>query len=316
MRNDEVGDVLRYALGGPPPRVSRLPGRSVRLHQEDLWVAAARAREPRADDVLLISKGLVAAGQGRAVRPALRATGEPYIWRDRRGEHTSTSWSYHLTVPSSIDSELPLQPTLARSESHKGFPPDDLEDWVGWLGLVTPRDLETTLTELVWPVLMAAEGFSVMHDATRVLAMTADHPGATGPLTAATLAAGLSAQRVDQRVLAVDAVSLMVARGQMSSSQLADGMTVASGFCLAPRWSSSLAELVPVTPAGFTFDVLVAVLPRLDAGILGLHSLLEHLLDEAARLGRRADDPSLRDWLGAITGSGRAARAARVLLAR
>ena len=51
-RPDELGDALRYALGGPPPEPSRPPGRGVRLRQSDLWVAASRARAPREGDDL------------------------------------------------------------------------------------------------------------------------------------------------------------------------------------------------------------------------------------------------------------------------
>ncbi len=315
-RSDEVGDAVRYALGGPPPKTSRLPGRGARLRQPELWVAAARGRSPRDDDAFLSGRGLTAAGQGPAVRPVLSATGEPYTWKDARGEHASMSWTYQLTVDASTTQADVLQPTLALSVSHKGFPPDDLEDWVGWLALATPLDTETTLTELVWPVLIAAEGFSVAHDATRVLATLADHPGATGVLTATTLAVGMSAQRVDQRALAVDAVALMAARGQMPSVQLADGMAAAASFCQAPRWASSLSQLVPLTPAGYTFDVLQSSLPRVDPAARGLHSLLELLLDEAARLDRRPTEPRFRDWLSSITGSGKAPKAAKALLAR
>lgn len=315
-RSDEVGDAVRYALGGPPPKTSRVPGRGARLRQPELWVAAARGRAPRDDDAFLSGSGLTAAGQGSAVRPVLSATGEPFTWKDARGEHASMSWTYQLTVDASTTQADVLQPTLALSVLHKGFPPDDLEDWVGWLALTTPLDTETTLTELVWPVLIAAEGFSVAHDATRVLATLADHPGATGVLTATTLAVGMSAQRVDQRALAVDAVALMATRGQMPSEQLADGMAAAASYCQASRWASSLGQLVPLTADGYIYDLLQAALPRVDPVARGVHSLLELLLDEAARLGKRPEDPRLRDWLASISGSGKAPKAAKALLAR
>ena len=315
-RSDELGDAVRYALGGPPPGPSRLPGRGVRLRQHDLWVAASRARAPREDDHLLIAAGLGAAGQGRPVRPEPSVAGEQYTWTDPGGGHASVRWTYDLTVPASADRDLLLQPTLARSQSHRGWPPEELEDWVAWLGLVTPRDTETTLTELFWPVMIAVEGFSVVHDATRVLTMLADHPGATGPLTAATLAAGLSARRVDQRVLAVDAVAVLASRGHLSSAQLARGMATVAALCQLPRWSNALAQVVPVTTKSFAFDTIVELLPTIDPGTRGLHTLLEVLLDEAARLNRRMDDARVREWLAAVTGTGKGPTTARALLAR
>ena len=315
-RSDEVGDAVRYALGGPPPKTSRLPGRGARLRQPELWVAAARGRSPRDDDPFLSDSGLSAAGQGPAVRPVLSATGEPYTWNDARGEHAGTMWTYELAIDSPAKQALPLQPALALPDRHRGYLADDLEDWIGWIALTTPLDTETTLTELVWPVLFASQGFSVSHDATRVLSALADHPGLTGALTATTLAVGMSAQRVDQRALAVDAAALMAARGQMPSPLLADGFAIAASFCHASRWASSLGQLASVTRDGYTFDVLQASLPRIDAAARGMHSILEVLLDESARLGRRPDDAKLRDWLGSIRGSGKAPKMARALLTR
>ena len=61
--------------------------------------------------------------------------------------------------------------------------------------------------------------------------------------------------------------------------------------------------------------LLCALLPRLDAGHRGLHAVLDLLHQEVLRGPGVVPDRQTQEWLAGLTGSSRAARTARELLA-
>jgi len=316
-RDDHLGAVIRHALGAPPPeRALRISHGRRGLVTQSLWVAASRARAPHGVDSALMAEGLVLAGQGRPVHAEMAATSEPFVWNDRRGSHRALRWTFSLHVADSAREEHPLQPTVAVSSAHAPwtFYYEDLEDWAGWLMLTYPHDAEAALTELFWPVVREAQGDGVEHDSERVLSAIAAHPGRVGTLGALTLAAGLAADRAENRVLAVDAILIHVAAGRLSADVLAQAMASLAGFCQAGRWAASLSQLAEASGDSFVNTVLTLLLPRLALELRGVHALLELLLEDTLRRGSRPDG-ALRSWLEGFSGGSRAARAARQLCA-
>jgi hypothetical protein len=312
-RDDEIGEVLRHALGGPPAPRSRWRRGGARLPTSALWIAASRTRDPLAEDPRLLDAGFTGAGQGRPVKTTVSTIARPYSWRDTRGEHQGTHWDFAVRVAEGSAAEDPSQPTaVARHDTRirGGF----LEDWTGWLLSINPNDAEPVLTEVCWPVLDAISGSEVQHDASRVLAALSDHPGHLGTLAAVTLAAGLAADRVDQRVLAVDAVLVHAAARRLSVEAMAAGMAVLAPACQPGRWAGSLAQLADAEGGAFVGSVLSQLLPTLDRETRGIHSLIELLVDDRIKQGFPAIDPTLRSWLLAYSGNGRAQRAARQIL--
>ena len=311
--DDEVSRVIQHALGAQIPTPTGRFRRGVKLATPALWVAASRVRAPQAEDELLLRAGLDRAGQGRPVLACVQAHSRAYTWKDRRGEHRGEHWTFELQVEHRCREVDPQQPTTAGSTPER-FGADDLEDWVGWVLGSNPHDLEPALTELLRPVLDGIDGSEVQHDATRVLTSLAVHPGPLATLGSVALAAGMAAHRAEQRVLAVDAVLEQAGAGRLSAEALAAGMASVAAAAQPGRWAASLNSLAQARPDAFVADVLTRLLPTIDSDTRGLHVLIELLLEETVRLGRKVDEPQLRKWLGSMSGSGRGAKAARQLL--
>lgn len=287
---------VAYALGGPPP----VGG----LADPALWVAAARARAPLAEDPLLAAEGLTGAGRAQPLRAGVTTTPASFTSGGRELQYTK--WAVALT---DAVADPPIDQPTALAPYRIGWG-DEYEDWVGWLATVWPHDAEHFLLSNAWSVLAAADSTMVRHDAVRVLRVLAGHPGRLGPLGYATLAAGLSATRADQRVHAVDAVVAL----PVDAAALADGMAATASFCVATRWARSLADLALAGRGDLVVATVEALLPRLPYGTKGLHALVETLREESLRRGARPGE-AWRAWAAAFPGSSRAARTARALLA-
>ncbi|GAA2483672.1 DUF6493 family protein [Winogradskya humida] len=295
----ETGQVVRYALGGPPAPIVT----------DAWWVAAARARAPYADDPHLIAAGLDGPGQGRAATYGLVLRPDRYEF----GVHWRASltadppWKHRLTPAD--------QPTVVRSwsdeslgESWTGGP-----DWVAWDALTWPHDAEPFFARGVRSTLDAI-GTEVEYNTVAVLDALLTHPGRLGPMAAATLASGLSCSDPIGRTRAVD----VFVAGRITNEQLAEAMAQLSGPCKPTRWAMSLRDAATAgqDTARKVVEVLTLLLPRLDSGYAGLHALLTVLHEESLRLNARpADDADLRQWLGGLRGSGKAARTAKAMLA-
>lgn len=305
-----VGAVLRHALGGPAP-AGRLEGPVA------WWVAAARSRRPLGTDDALTSAGLGGAGQARPLEARVALHGRPGSYEDARGTHSYTSWRWQVLVDGAVEASLADQPTAVGGHTFEGWGVPVAEDWVGWSALVWPHDAEHVLVGRVDAVLNAAASTEVSHDAVRVLDVLVRHPGRMGALAAETVAAGLAAHGRDQRARAVDAVLALVPTERLPVDALAAAMTRQAEMAVATRWAQSLRDVALASRSSHQVVValLVAVLPELSAQHRGLHALLDLLREETLRGAGRVGDERLRAWLAGLTGSSRAARTARELLA-
>ena len=137
-----------------------------------------------------------------------------------------------------------------------------------------------------------------------------------GPMARLLVATALGTKDPAQRRLAVDVVVQAVDDGRLDSEALADGLVRASGWTALARLAGTLEE---VASAG-ALQALVArraalvSLPAYEPGARGLAALLEVLLDLSAAAGAAVEGPS-RAWLSRLSGSSKAAKAARSLLA-
>lgn len=311
---DEVSQVLRHALGAPPPKPSSRFRRGVKLGTPSLWVAASRVRAPFEDDELLLQAGLSHAGQGRPVRASLQAQSRNVTWKDNRGEHTSVHWDWSIHVADGANAGQELEPTVA-GKSRDRASGHDLEDWVQWAFATTPHDVEPVLAELLPPVLAGIDGSEVRHDATRILVALGNQTGSLGFLGQIALAAGLGAHRPDHRVLAIDAVLSHAIEGRLNPTCLAVGMVAVASAVPPARWATSLTTLAQERGDAFVFELLGHLLPGVPADLRGLHVLIELFYEEAVRLNCRVEEHLLRAWLTSVTGNGRSPKAARQLLA-
>lgn len=310
----ELGDVLRHALGAPPPAPSS-------LKTPEWWVAASRARAPLADDPLLLQAGLSGAGQGRPIRASL------VLEEHRAGSRwdPQTYWAARTEVehPARIrgrifgdSSRAPaMQPTATEAQARHDFSEDfGLDSW-SWVASIWPHDAEHVLVEGVGPLVRGAQSTSWDPDARAVLDALARHPGQLGRLAAATAALGLTQTSAEDRLRAVDWVAEVVPAGRLGASDLALAMAVTREVSVGTRWAESLRRVAEAGAAGAVVDVLTHLLPHLERGHRGLHALLDVLHQELLRSGRRASPPELRVWLGGFSGSSKSARTAKALLA-
>ena len=304
----ELGAVVTYALGGDLPDPPRPP-------RPELWVAASRSRSPFGPDEQLARVGVTGAGRDRPIDARVRLEGRPYPWRDSRGEHTHVSWAWAVDVTDAATSaSLPEPTAVAAVPLGHGRYDGGAEDYVGWAALVYPHDADHFLVHELDPVLVSTLHGEVRHDAARVLTALGRHPGRLGRLAGATLAAGLAAPKVVERVAAVDAVVGLRATGQLCAQLLARGLGDLRGPGLAARWAGALRDVAAVSPLDrdLVIDSLTAALPELDPSSRGLNALLGLLHEELLRGGRRPP-VALEPWLDRFAGSSNAARAARKL---
>jgi hypothetical protein len=202
-----LDDVVRYALGGPPPAPTTAKPRGRRkLTHRAAWIAASRARFPTTFDEWLASQGIDGAGRSEPIDATVAFQDKPFTWKERGRTRRSIAWEWGIEVTHATRSADDSEPTAVRGTHSKMFGYRDDEDLVGWLAVIWPHDAEHFLVGAIHAVLRAAAYTEVSHDAVRVLGALGDHPGRLGGLATTCLAAGLSASKTDQRTAAVDAV--------------------------------------------------------------------------------------------------------------
>ncbi|MHA7133571.1 DUF6493 family protein [Oerskovia turbata] len=309
---DEVGGVVRYALGGAPPDAP-LPHGALARSSRGLWVAAARARDPLASDDWLRAVGIEGPGRSEPLdaRVDLRASAHgsssqaAFVVGELSGDPTRSA------RPSGLD-----EPTAAWGTVRPGS--EDLGDWLGWHAILWPHDAEHFLLLGGGAVLFSAWGSAVRHDAPLVLDLLLTHQGRLGRLAALTVMSGLASYDVDHRVRAADLFEDVLATGRLSSSDLAEALVTLAPWCVMARWGSGLglAAAVSAEARRGVVAVLTLALPGVDRRTRGVHALLERLLDECGASGAVVRDEDFVRWARGFPGTSRAGRLARELLAR
>ncbi len=316
---DDLGRAVMYALGGEPPAAARRRlRRPSAIEDGPVWVAAARTRSPFAADGWLAEQGQTGAGRSQPLDATVVLIPRPFTWTDHsKGvERNAMSWQWRIECGEARPrghSDKPTCPDAGDSDPFR----QSVEDFVGWMALTFPADAEHFLLTGLQPVLAVACSDEVSHDAVRVLDALGAHPGRLGLLAQTCLAAGLTASKVDQRARAVDSTHALHRQGRLTAADLGEGLVSIAGPANLTRWASSLRDLATADASGSAMvrEALAVALPRLDTSARGLHALLELLLEEVLRQG--APTPAaLVPWLAQLSGTSRAAKAARQLLAR
>jgi len=307
----ESGAAARYALGGKPADVVTRP----------LWVAAARARAPLADDPHLLAARVDGAGQGRAATYCLHVRAREYRFEQRGRTRVAVAYHPSLRVAPEGARERADQPTVvgpwdghARSSAWHRLD----ADWTPWHAYIWPHDAEPFFAVRVDEVLTASSAYpTVTYGTSAILDALLTHPGRLGPMTAATLAAGLSTSDVQHRVIAAEACARLVPAGRIAASELASAMANLAGHCTATRWAATLRDSARSgqAAAAAVVEVLDHLLPQLGSNHPGLGAILETRYEEAVRLGLRAVREPARAWLESLRGGSKAARTARLILA-
>lgn len=239
-------------------------------------------------------------------------------WRSRgsstRKANGEPEWVWWDPVIHAADLEKPApqRPGLIPST-----PKDSWRSYRGTTELVTG---ELALVHPASTLHLAAVGVGVLnnalseveHQAGPVLSALAGHPGAWTAETVQVVALGMAAQPTPLRAQAAELLAAAVPT-RIGVTAAAAGFAGCAPAIVLTRWAGSFADAAGLAPAAVV-DLLTALLPRLDRTSRGLGALLTVLLDESLRLGRRAEDPALRDWLAGFTGSS-AAKTAKALLA-
>ena len=293
-------EAVRFALDGTEPARRLL--RSGREGPEAWWVAAARSRAP----------------YGEPEAPRLSGDINTHTWQEKGRERRSFYARFAVTTATASDpaddrpTELEAQ---ASDQWGGGYSSRYLGDWIPNLAAIWPHDAEHFLALTCLPVLESPSWTETAHDVPRTLDALAHHPGRTGVLAAATVAAGLSATQRDHRLHGVDAFLDLVPSGRIAVHDVASVLARHARAWPANRWAESLTS-VAQAPGGAraVVDLLTHLLPQLPTDHRGLNRLLEVLRDEGIRLDRRISDPTLSTWLGGLSGSSAAARTARLLL--
>ena len=137
-----------------------------------------------------------------------------------------------------------------------------------------------------------------------------------GPMARLLLATALATKEAAQRRLAVDVLIQAVGDGRLDAQALAEGLVGAAGWTAPARLSGTLEDAASAGPlqALVVRRGALESLPEHDPTARGLSALLEVLLDLSTAAGAAVDGPA-RAWLDRLTGSSKAARAAKALLA-
>ena len=311
---------------------SQRPEPEVDLQNRSLSVAASPGRHPVEEDPLLMPHGLGGCGQGRPLRATITfghqtdqitpfagvtvdlATQADYrIAFDHpcgsasRSRSRRDSWWTANQVP--VSDQPTAMADLVRDYTR------DRETWPEWLATLWPAEAE----------FFAATAFDAAFDLVQwqtkdrrpyaVVSALTRHPGQMGKLTWTTVALGFNAAAADARIMAVDHVVDLVARGRLSATELAVALSSSLPVAVLSRWADSFRRLADAGRADITVDALTSVLPHVPAGTRGLHGLVDVLHQELLRTGRTVGNETLRSYLSTFAGSSKAAHSARAIVA-
>jgi hypothetical protein len=151
--------------------------------------------------------------------------------------------------------------------------------------------------------------------------LDADEP--LGELARTALCLGLSAKEPGEHTLAADALAAAIADGRVDGQCLAQTLaTLLTTARIKPgRWSKVFGDVARISLlhahiVRLTLEnTLAAAGKSLTDPPKDVHHLLELLLELLAETGAAIENPATRDALSQITGSGKAAKAAKALLA-
>jgi hypothetical protein len=303
----EFGQALRYALGGAE-KIGPTP---------PLWVAAARARAPFADDAALERRHPdLGPNAGRAARyqaSVRKVTQSGY-------SHIALEVLCEPARPVATPVELVtvvLNPYRAGNalvvDSHQSTP------HLRWALSVWPANREAWFAIAAPPFASNLDWWEAEWGQRTYLEPLLDPDVPLGSLAVLCLALGLAAKEPGEHVLAVDALVAAIDDGRLDAARLGQALALLlpTGLVKPPRWAKTLGQAARVSPLH-----LHVISEAVQQSLRGpadaprdLHALLALLQELLTELGAGVSDEQARAYLEQLNGGGRTARLVRELLA-
>lgn len=307
----ELAEAARYALGGQKAVIGKTAA---------AWVAAARARNPLADDPL-VEKRFPGLGPGGG-------TAARYQWKFRPESFTDSGKTYHFVryhlqvepkLPKKVESDLPSV-LMNRLEEYTSS--GDAAH-LRWHGSLWPAGREAHLVRGTSLLANNVDWVEAEWGNKTYLEPLLDADEPLGELARVALCLGLSAKEPGEQTLAADALAAAISDGRVDGQCLAPTLaTLLTTAGIKPgRWGKVFGDVARISPlhalvVRLTLENTLAVAGKALADPpKDLHHLLELLLELLAETGAAVVNPTTRDALTQITGSGKATKAAKALLA-
>jgi hypothetical protein len=323
----EWGAALRHALGGQAEEIGSLA---------PLWAAAARARAPFCDDPAVMARFPdLGPGAGELARlelvlpdPNDRNSDEAYyyprllsvcappppeapraVWAERGRASPVSAFS------EAVDSEWPLFPSVQAGRCDHTC----LSDVVATLWPLNPEFYFTAAA------LESCGAGDTKRPASEplpgALALLLDPDQPMTPMARALLGLALGAKDEAEGAMAADLMIAALGDGRLDAKRLGEDFAALlfAGLVLPKRWATRLQDVTAAGPLAAqgvrrTLETILEYGAGRPAppGLLVLLELLHELCLEA---GEAVASPAARSTLAGITGSGKAARLAKALLA-
>jgi hypothetical protein len=309
--NGELADAARYALGGEKPVFGKTAA---------VWVAAARARDPLADDPL-VEKRFPGLGPGGG-------TAARYQWKYRPESYTYSGTTYHFVryrlqvepkLPKKVERDLPS--VLVNRLPEYSSSGDAAH--IRWHGSLWPAGREAHLVRGTRLLANNVDWSEAEWGNKTYLESLLDADEPLGELARIALCLGLSAKEPGEHTLAADALAAAISDGRVDGQCLTPTLArlLTTADIKLGRWAKVFGDVARISPlhahiVRLTLEnTLAAASKSLADPPKDLHYLLELLLELLAESGTAIVNPSTRDALTQMTGSGKAAKAAKSLLA-
>lgn len=143
-----------------------------------------------------------------------------------------------------------------------------------------------------------------------------EHGGRWDSLSAQLLGQAMGEREVESRVLGVETLASLVARGDLAFDEAVAGLRGVEQTVKLNRWAQAFEDLGDIDPR-LALDLVLALLPGLERGRTGIGQLLGVVTAQYSRACEQGWAPPLGEeligWLGLFRGSSQAAKYARTL---
>lgn len=303
----ELGAAIRHALGGTGETIGP---------SAPLWIAAARARGPRADDPVV------------AARHRLKHPDAAYAARSRpeidRGQQELPHVVHTVADDPPTEEIDGLMPTVLFRhrpgrrvwwEKAVRTGADNL-GLVRWIATVWPQNLDPFLEAGIDAVGRNLDWWEAQWHNRGYLEPLLDPSLELTQPAYQLLSLGLAAKDPTESAIAVDALCVHASTGRLEQARLGDEVAglVSAEVTKPARIAAALGRAAAAHPDAVAAVVVHALRPD-QAGIRGMNAVLQLLHETLVGRGRRVERTEARAALEAITGNGKAAQLARALLA-
>jgi hypothetical protein len=302
----EFGEALRYALGGEE-KIGANPS---------LWVAAARARSPLADDERLEKKhpGL-GPDAGQAARHRGNIQERPFVTVQTLRVNVEPAPPSQL-VPDMVTVLMNPQPRKQNECAHMetSETPADLR----WMLSVWPMQRESWFAKALPRFADNLDWWEARWNHRTFLEPLLDPDVPLKPMAMLMLGLGLAAKEPGESGLATDALIAAIDDGRLDAEKLGQTLAFLAPLTKCARIARTLGQAARISPLHLRVIaqvIQVALRDDSDNAPRDLQTLLELLKESLTELGEPVTDAEARRYLEKIKSSGRTARLIRELLA-